>query len=66
MNTVQNGKGDTPRNNWGPRWYSGYDAVDWGREQERVPVSSFERNQPQEGRQHPAPPPEADALCVAK
>jgi hypothetical protein len=27
MNTVQNGKGDRPRNNWGPNWYAGYDAI---------------------------------------
>ena len=29
MNTVQNGKGDRPRNNFGSRWYSGYAAIDW-------------------------------------
>ena len=29
MNTVQNGKGDHPRNNWGPTWYTGYDAIQW-------------------------------------
>ena len=29
MNTVQNGKGDSPRNNCGQRWYSGYAAIDW-------------------------------------
>jgi len=32
MNTVQNGKGDRPRNNWSPNWYAGYDAVDWCRQ----------------------------------
>ena len=31
MNSVQNGKGDRPRNNWGPNWYAKYDAVDWCR-----------------------------------
>jgi len=31
MNTVQNGKGDRPRNNWGPNWYERYDAVNWCR-----------------------------------
>jgi len=29
MNTVQNGKGDRPRNNWGPQWYAGYTAINW-------------------------------------
>jgi len=29
MNTVQNGKGDLPRNNWGPDWYAGYEAIGW-------------------------------------
>ena len=29
MNTVQNGKGDRPRNNWGSDWYAGYDAMDF-------------------------------------
>jgi hypothetical protein len=32
MNTVQNGKGDRPRNNWGADWYAGYDAIDWRQE----------------------------------
>jgi len=32
MNTVQNGKGDSPRNNWGPDWYARYDAIDWRRQ----------------------------------
>jgi hypothetical protein len=27
MNTVQNGKGDRPRNNWDPNWYEGCDAI---------------------------------------
>jgi hypothetical protein len=40
MNTVQNGKGDRPRNNWGPTWYSGYAAVDWRRRQQPAPVNS--------------------------
>ena len=31
MNSVQNGKGDRPRNNWGPNWYERYDAVNWCR-----------------------------------
>jgi len=31
MKTAKNGKGDTPRNNWGPGWRSGYDAIDWRR-----------------------------------
>ena len=31
MNSVQKGKGDRPRNNWGPNWYAKYDAVDWCR-----------------------------------
>lgn len=35
MNTVQNGKGDRPRNNWGENWYSGYDAIDWRRDTEK-------------------------------
>ena len=30
MNTAQNGKGDGARNNWGQKWYAGYDAIDWG------------------------------------
>lgn len=29
MKTVQNGKGDRPRNNWGTKWYAGYAAIDW-------------------------------------
>jgi hypothetical protein len=29
MNTIQNGKGDLPRNNWGPKWYAGYASIDW-------------------------------------
>lgn len=29
MNTVQNGKGDRPRNNWGRKWYAGYVAINW-------------------------------------
>jgi len=29
VKTVQNGKGDRPRNNWGPKWYAGYAAIDW-------------------------------------
>jgi hypothetical protein len=33
MNTVQNGKGDRPRNNWGTDWYAGYNAINWPREQ---------------------------------
>jgi hypothetical protein len=32
MNTVQNGKGDRPRNNWSANWYARYDAVDWCRQ----------------------------------
>jgi hypothetical protein len=29
MNTVQNGKGDRSRNNWGSKWYAGYAGVNW-------------------------------------
>ena len=32
MNTVQNGKGDRPRNNWSPDWRAKYDAIDWHRQ----------------------------------
>jgi hypothetical protein len=31
MNTVQNGKGDRARNNWGSEWYGGYEAINWHR-----------------------------------
>jgi hypothetical protein len=31
MDTVQNGKGDSPRNNWGPSWYNRYDEINWHR-----------------------------------
>jgi hypothetical protein len=42
MNTVQNGKGDSPRNNWGPKWYDGYTAIDWHREPQRSGDSAKE------------------------
>jgi hypothetical protein len=29
MNTVQNGKGERPRNNWGPKWHAGHGAIHW-------------------------------------
>jgi hypothetical protein len=35
MNTVKNGKGDRPRNNWGPLWDVGYAGVDWQRDREQ-------------------------------
>ncbi len=34
MSTVQNGKGDRPRNNWGPEWYAGYAAINWHQQAE--------------------------------
>jgi hypothetical protein len=45
MSTVQNGKGDRPRNNWGSSWYSGYDAIDWRRkEHEQGAVAAPEQS----------------------
>jgi len=35
MNTVQNGKGDRPRSNWGSKWYGRYEAIDWHRQEPR-------------------------------
>ena len=32
MNTVQNGKGSKPRNNWGKNWDARWDAIDWRRD----------------------------------
>jgi hypothetical protein len=29
MNTIQNGKGSRPRNNWGKAWTEGFEAIDW-------------------------------------
>jgi len=40
MNTVQNGKGDTARNNWGQKWYSGYDKINWHHEAEQTSHTS--------------------------
>ncbi|HVM46481.1 MAG TPA: hypothetical protein VMU04_00570 [Candidatus Acidoferrum sp.] len=37
MNTVQNGKGDRARNNWGAKWYLGYEAIDWHRQKGEPP-----------------------------
>jgi len=40
MNTVQNGKGDRARNNWGEGWYAGFAAIHWdrkGQEREDAP-----------------------------
>lgn len=31
MNTVQNGKGDRPRNNSSPQWYENYESINWHR-----------------------------------
>jgi alkylhydroperoxidase family enzyme len=36
MNTVQNGKGDRSRNNWGPDWYSNYAAIQWRKNGENI------------------------------
>jgi hypothetical protein len=38
MKAGQNGKGDRSRNNWGKKWYSGYDAIDWDAEKQQRPV----------------------------
>src|ERR1039458_1455516 len=32
MNTVQNGNGSKPRNNWGKNWDARWDAIDWQRD----------------------------------
>ncbi|MGO8700069.1 MAG: carboxymuconolactone decarboxylase family protein [Limisphaerales bacterium] len=36
MNTVQNGKGDHPRNNWGPDWYANFEAIKWRKNGENI------------------------------
>jgi len=36
MNTVHNGKGDRPRNNWGPKWYTGFAAINWHHSNDRA------------------------------
>ena len=47
MNTVQNGKGDRPRNNWGLKWYSGYEAINWHKEKdEQAPTPSLKQDAP--------------------
>jgi hypothetical protein len=38
MNAGQNGKGDRSRNNWGKKWYSGYDAIDWDSKKRPCPA----------------------------
>jgi len=48
MNTVQNGKGDSPRNNWGPKWCAGHDVINWHR-----PLQGLARPSPP-GRRPPA------------
>jgi len=35
MNGAKYGKGDRPRNNWGPKWEAGYAAIDWHRRSDR-------------------------------
>jgi hypothetical protein len=56
MNTVQNGKGDNPRNNWGPEWYDGYDAIDWHRwpPNQKPPTSGTDENTNHNGGTVPA------------
>ena len=41
MNNARYGKGDRPRNNWGPKWYAGYTAVNWHRTIGRLPISNL-------------------------
>ena len=31
MNGAKYGKGDRPRNNWGRKWYTGYEGICWSR-----------------------------------
>ena len=53
MNTIQNGKGDRARNNWGREWYDGYDAIDW-RRNARKTENAPHRNR-SEGREQTRP-----------
>ena len=39
MNGARYGKGDRPRNNWGPQWYTGYDTINWHRSHGQPPQS---------------------------
>ena len=57
MNTVANGKGDRPRNNWGRSWYSRYDSIDWDKESgRRSPVENGTlQNKQAAGGEEPAP-----------
>jgi len=32
MNGARYGKGDRPRNNWGPKWDAGYASINWHRQ----------------------------------
>jgi hypothetical protein len=55
MNTVQNGKGDRPRNNWGPQWYSGYASIAWRHDKLRqAPI--FSNDGPRPARDSPIHP----------
>ena len=61
VNTVQNGKGDRPRSNWGPKWYAGYAAVNWRQKQPQAQANSPGRI-PFPGEVQPRQlPPQADA-----
>jgi hypothetical protein len=41
MNGAQYGKGDRPRNNWGPKWYASYDTINWHRQDGRPPQNGL-------------------------
>ena len=43
MNTVNNGKGDRPRNNWSTGWYEGYDTIDWHRKKQQPTPATGQR-----------------------
>ena len=47
MKTVQNGKGDRPRNNYGSNWCAGYDTINWHRlQRDRSQSSSVSLQEP--------------------
>jgi hypothetical protein len=53
MNTVENGKGDQPRNNWGTHWYLGYESIDWhGQKRGRALTPSSEQTPSANYQQH--------------
>jgi len=55
MNGAKYGKGDRPRNNWGQKWYDGYNTIVWSRTQKPTTTLNLidRKNPPGSLQEHP-------------